>query len=250
MRAADHTAPEELPLNGERTLPGIWHENYWFRRHEIAYAAIVPHVRGAKVLDVGCGEGYGSAMLADHAAQVIALDYDPLTVAHAHRQYPSLAVVSGNAVTLPVTDGSVDAVVALQVVEHLWDQQAFVRECARVLRPGGRAWLSTPNRLTFSPGRDTPRNPCHTRELAPDELAVLLAARFAVERLLGVHHGRRLTAWERNHGAIVDAQLGAEPGTWPAAVRDTVAGIRADDFELRDDDPALSLDVLAVATRQ
>src|ERR1700741_4330083 len=80
----------------------------------------------------------------------------------------------GNLAELPLPDSSVDVVVNFQVIEHLWDQAQFVAECARVLRPSGLLMVSTPNRITFSPGRDTPINPFHTRELNADELTELL----------------------------------------------------------------------------
>src|SRR4051812_178134 len=72
----------ELPLTGERTVPGIPAENYWFRRHEAAYEFALSHVRG-RVLEVGCGEGYGTAVLATAADAVLGIDYDQLTIAHA-----------------------------------------------------------------------------------------------------------------------------------------------------------------------
>ena len=83
----------------------------------------------------------------------------------------------GNLAELPLADGSVDVVVNFQVIEHLWDQGQFVGECRRVLRPGGVLLMSTPNRVTFSPGRDTPLNPFHTRELNAAELTELLVRR-------------------------------------------------------------------------
>ncbi|WP_434581891.1 class I SAM-dependent methyltransferase [Carbonactinospora thermoautotrophica] len=230
-----------LTLTGERTLPGIWHENYWFRRHEAAYLAIGSYCRDALVLE------------ARHGARVLALDYDPATVDHVRRRYPRVPVLRGNVVALPLADASVDVVVSLQVIEHLWDQPGFVRECARVLRPGGRLIVSTPNRLTFSPGSrpgDRPANPFHTREFAPDELAGLLAPHVEVERLLGVHHGPRLAAWEAAHGSIVAAQLAAPVPEWPAELRAQVAAVTAEDFELRADGLADSLDLLTVAVRR
>ena len=106
--------------------------------------------------------------------RVLALDYDAPTAAHVARAYPSVRAVRGNLAALPVRSSTVDVVVNLQVIEHLWDQRGFLAECLRVLRPGGRLLITTPNRITFSPGRDTPLNPFHTRELAAAELDELL----------------------------------------------------------------------------
>jgi SAM-dependent methyltransferase len=144
-------------------------------------------------------------------------------------------------------------VVSLQVVEHLWDQGLFLRECRRVLRPGGRIMVSTPNRLTFSPGRDTPLNPFHTRELSPDELAGLVcAAGFTDVELLGLHHGPRLRALDARHGgSLVDAQVAVAlaGGAWPADLLADVASVRVDDFLLTPDDLDASLDLLVTASR-
>lgn len=238
-----------LALTGERTLPGIEVENYWFRRHEAAYRAVLAHCAGQIVLEAGCGEGYGADLISTVARQVVALDYDPATVAHVAARYCSVQVVRANLGALPVAGQRTDAVVSLQVIEHLWDQPGFVRDCARVLRPGGRLILSTPNRLTFSPGRDTPLNPFHSRELAPAELADLLAGNgFEVRELLGLRHGPRLSRVDSRYaGSLVAAQLATPPERWPAGLRADVAAIRADDFVLSTVDLAESLDLLAVA---
>jgi len=238
-----------LQLTGERTLPGIAVENYWFRRHEAAYLAIAPYCRDATVLEAGCGEGYGAALLAGVARRVLALDYDAATVAHAAATYPTLAVLRGNLAVLPLTAGSVDVVTSLQVIEHLWDQPRFVRECARVLRPGGRLLITTPNRLTFSPGRDTPLNPFHSREFSATEMAGLLTGSgFRVSALHGLRHRPRLSAVDARHGGtLVTAQLAAPPADWPATLRADVAAVTAADFVLSDVDIDASLDLVAVA---
>ena len=106
-----------------------------------------------------------------------ALDYDEATVAHVRARYPRVEVIHGNLAELPLPDHSVDVVVNFQVIEHLWDQPQFVSECARVLRPAGLLMVSTPNRITFYAGRDTPINPFHTRELNADELTRAFARR-------------------------------------------------------------------------
>src|ERR1700721_1460776 len=154
-----------LPLTGERTIPGLDVENYWFRRHEVVYQQLARRGAGRDVLEAGCGEGYGADLIAGVARRVTAVDYDEATVAHVRARYPRVEVIHGNLAELPLPDHCVDVVVNFQVIEHLWDQPQFVSECFRVLRPGGRLMVATPNRLTFSPGRDTPINPFHTRDL-------------------------------------------------------------------------------------
>ncbi|GAA2903757.1 class I SAM-dependent methyltransferase [Pseudonocardia halophobica] len=242
-----------LPLTGERTVPGIPEENYWFRRHEVVYAALLPLCEGAVVLEAGCGEGYGADLLAGVAERVVGLDYDAPTAAHVARRYPRVGIARANLVALPVPDARLDAVVSLQVIEHLWDQGLFLRECLRVLRPGGRITVSTPNRLTFSPGRDTPLNPFHTRELAPAELAGLVAeAGFTDVELLGLHHGPRLRELDARHGgSLVDAQVAVAVagGAWPADLLADVASVTVDDFLLTPDDLDASLDLLVTASR-
>jgi SAM-dependent methyltransferase len=239
-----------LTLTGERTLPGIAAENYWFRRHEVAYDWLAPWCSGAWVVDAGCGEGYGAARLAHGATAIVALDYAPDVVAHVRARYPSLHPVRADLQRLPVADGAAEVVVSLQTIEHLHDQPGFVAECARALRPAGTLVVTTPNRLTFSPNREAPLNPFHTRELSANELRELLAPAFDVSRLLGVSHGARITRWERRHGSLVDAQLVSSPDGWPCGLRRLVASLRADDFVVSAHDVDASLDLVAVAVRR
>ncbi|PXY20685.1 class I SAM-dependent methyltransferase [Prauserella muralis] len=248
---------QALHLTGERTVPGVPEENYWFRRHEAAYHVLLPYCAGATVLEAGCGEGYGAALIAGKAARVLAVDYDEQATAHVGRRYPRTDPVRANLVFLPVGDATIDVVANFQVIEHLWDQLGFLAECRRVLRPGGRLLVTTPNRLTFTPGSDTPLNPYHTRELAPSELDELLReAGFAVERLHGLHHGPAVRALdERYGGSIIDAQLavvmGQLPGqaVWPEPLLTDIASITAADFTVHGADLDASLDLVAVAVR-
>jgi SAM-dependent methyltransferase len=215
-------------------------ENYWFRRHEAVYLHFSSVCSGLRVLEAGCGEGYGAALLAGVASRVVALDYDAAAIAHASAAY-RLPAVRANLVALPFRDGAFDAVISLQTVEHLWDQPRFVAECRRV----GRALLlSTPNRLTFSPGRDTPLNPFHTTELSPAELRALLGGDA---ELLGLHHGPALAAMDERHGGLVAAQLAGPPQTWSARLRADVAAVSAADFVIGAEDLDRSLDLVAVA---
>ncbi|HEY7719986.1 MAG TPA: class I SAM-dependent methyltransferase [Pedococcus sp.] len=251
-----------LALTGERTAPGIGHENYWFRRHEAVYAAVPGWVRGrpSLALDAGSGEGYGTAGLAHALAgcRVLGVDYDASAVAHARRAHGGghVAYLRGALTSLPLPAAGVDLAVSLQVLEHIWTPHEMVRELVRVLAPGGTLVLSTPNRPTFSPGlgrREQPANAYHCREYDAEELVAELA-RWApglrVSSLLGVGHGPRLRAWEATHGSVVAAQQASAPEGWPPALARVVEAVRADDFELGPaTDDSLDLVVVAHPTR-
>ena len=246
-----------LPLTGERTVPGLAEENYWFRRHEVVYEGLLDRCVGRDVLEAGSGEGYGADLIANVAHRVIGLDYDDSAVAHVRARYPRVDMRQGNLAELPLEDASVDVVVNFQVIEHLWDQAQFVDECARVLRPSGVLLMSTPNRITFSPGRDTPINPFHTRELNAAELTELLTdSGFAVETMLGVFHGARLAELDARHGgSIIDAQIArALAGApWSTELLADVESVRTADFDLLeagDRDIDQSLDLVAIAVRR
>jgi SAM-dependent methyltransferase len=243
-----------LPLTGERTVPGIPAENYWFRRHEVAYRFALPLVANSRVLEVGCGEGYGTALLASGAADVIGIDYDALTIAHAAARYRQARFVRGNLAALPLPSRSVDVVATLQVIEHVWNHNEFVSECLRVLRPGGLLLVTTPNRLTFSPGLETPVNPFHTKEFTAAELADLLTTNgFRLDAVYGLHAGDRLAGLDgRYGGSFVDAQLATPPDEWADALRADVAMLTTDDFVIApaaDRDVDASLDLVLVASR-
>ncbi len=208
-----------LPLTGERTVPGVAGEEYWFARHEAAYRWLVTtyaeELTGGVVVEAGSGEGYGAQMLIEAGARtVLALEYDEAAVAHAGSAYPGVTTLRANLADVPVADARVDVLVTMQVVEHLWDLRGFLRDCARVLRPAGRIVVTTPNRPIFSPGLrrgEKPTNPFHVEEFDADQLHDLLReAGFAEVTVHGLHHGPRIEAWEQRSGTtLVAAQLDA-----------------------------------------
>ncbi|MFB6724352.1 class I SAM-dependent methyltransferase [Kribbella sp. NPDC056345] len=238
---------ETLTLTGERTAPGIWHENYWFARHEAAYRWIVAELLpvAGRVLEAGCGEGYGAELLRTAGSEpVFGLDYEDNTLQHVRRVYPQVRVVRGNLVQTAFADASFGLLTSLQTIEHLWEQPRFVTECARILAPGGIAVLSTPNRLTFPSG-----NWYHTRELTMAEFTELVEPEFEITHTLGLHHGERLQAWEAEHGSCVDAQLAGPHDKWPAGLRELVTSTTYGDFEIRPGDIDESLDLILVAVK-
>lgn len=246
---------------GERTAPGLPDEEYWFARHDVAYRWIAARLtqrmeQRQVIVDAGAGEGYGAATL---PGRVMALEYDAAACAHMRRSYPGVAVTQANLDALPLRTGSVDAITCLQVVEHLWDLRGFLRECRRALRPGGELIITTPQRLTFSPGLDRgekPVNPFHVEEFDGEQLHDLLAeVGFNAVDSRGVHHGPRLSSWEAEHGSIVAAQVTAALSeSWPSGLRDMVRSVTPDDFVV-DADPfpadsahiAGAQDLLAIA---
>ena len=137
------------------------------------------------VLDVASGEGYGSAILAGVARSVTGVDLDAEAVAHAGRSYAAgnLRFVVGDAQALPVANASVDVVVSFETLEHLPNQECFMAEVRRVLRPDGLLVVSTPDRHVHS-GIGMGVDPHHVLELSRAEFEVLLSAHFLNWRVL------------------------------------------------------------------
>jgi SAM-dependent methyltransferase len=236
-----------LQLTGERTLPDVPAENYWYRRHLAVYEWIAARVAGAVVLDMACGEGYGSAVLARTAARVVGVDGNPEAHEHARLRYtgPNLSFEWG-AVESFGEPASFDAVVFLQTIEHVVDPPAVLRHFARILRPGGTVYVSTPNVLTLAPpGAAKSNNPWHLREYRAAEFAELCRGVFDHVELLGLFHARKLRAhevalrlgWDRVHRAL--------RVTKPFYDRFTTA-IASSDFALRSAPLDSALDFLSV----
>lgn len=171
-----------------------------------------------QVLDVACGSGYGSALLAGSGRHVLGIDLSSEAVDRANRHYASANVrfMVGDATRLPVATSSVDCVVSFETIEHLAEPAAFVTEIARVLRPGGMLLLSTPDRAIYSRGRTDGRsnNPFHPSEMTCSELLDVLQKHLVVRELLGQSEPRE--------SAIRDGP--GEAPRWSDAVRMVAKG--------------------------
>jgi len=199
-----------LSLTGERTLPDVPAENYWYRRHLAVYRWVADRCRGLDVVDMACGEGYGTAVIAQRAARVTGVDANPEAHEHARLKYsrPGVRFVRD---LVESYDEPCDAIVFLQTVEHLSDPGAVLDRFRELLRPGGTAYVSTPNVLTLAPpGAEKSDNPWHVREYRSEEFRALCEASFERVELLGLFHARKLRihelairlGWDRVHPAL------------------------------------------------
>ena len=235
-----------LPLTGERTLPDVPEENYWYRRHLVVYEWIAERVAGKRVVDMACGEGYGSSVLAGTAASVVGVDANPEAHEHARLRYVRPNLRFERDLVESFTEPC-DAVVFLQTIEHVQDAGAILEHFKSMLAPGGVAYISTPNLLTLAPpGAEKSDNPWHVREYRAAEFRDLCAAHFPRVEMLGLFHARKL----RLHQLAIahagwDAMHRRLHLTKPFYDRFTPA-IAASDFELKQGGLDRALDFLAV----
>lgn len=166
-----------LEFTGERMTSEVGGQIEFEHLHRYFYARQL--ARGRVVLDVACGEGYGSAYLAQVAERVVGVDIDAESIAHAQASYgrPNLEYVAGSALDIPLPDASVDLVVSFETIEHFYEHERFLGEVKRVLKPDGLFIVSTPDRDIYS-APDDDSNPYHVRELTRAEFAELLGGYF------------------------------------------------------------------------
>ncbi len=173
-----------LQFTGERYVPEVGGNIQLEHLHRYLLAARV--VKGKAVLDIACGEGYGSAMLALGAARVTGVDISPDAIAHAQAKYRAgnLEFRQGACEAVPLPDASVDVVVSFETIEHHDQHEAMMREIKRVLKPDGVLVISSPDKLEYS-DRPQYRNPHHVRELYRHEFSGLLDAFFRKHAIYG-----------------------------------------------------------------
>jgi len=159
-------------------------EDYRYGRglieHLHRYAFVMPFVKGKVVVDIASGEGYGSNLIAQQAAQVTGVDVSAEAVQQAATKYkrPNLSFVTGSATSIPLNDQSVDVVVSFETLEHLLEQDQMIAEIRRVLKPAGMLIISTPEKENYHP--TDPDNPYHLKELTSEEFMSLLGKYFKV----------------------------------------------------------------------
>ena len=200
---------QSLDNADERIFTPPWGpSNNIFREHIARYAFVKPHLKGCDVLDVACGTGYGSHALSRLAKSVIGLDISSASIQFANQHYhsPNLKYIVGDALALPFPDQCFDAVVSFETIEHLSDQNAFLKEIRRVLKNNGTLFMSTPDREVIPLFMINPseyKNPFHVRELSKKEFADLLSKYFTITLWYG--QGRYLGQPNRDNKPVLSS---------------------------------------------
>jgi 2-polyprenyl-3-methyl-5-hydroxy-6-metoxy-1,4-benzoquinol methylase len=231
-----------LELTGERTLPDVPAENYWFRRHLAVYEWIAERSAGMEMVDMACGEGYGTDVLAGRARRVTGVDANPDAYEHARAKYtrPGVRFVRD---LIETYIQPCDAVVFLQTIEHVKQPEQVLSHFKAMAET---VYVSTPNVLTLAPeGADKSDNPWHLREYRAREFRALCERVFDRVELYGLFHARKLRMHELALRAGWDGVHSALHITKPFYDRFTPA-ISARDFALRQGPLDRALDFVAV----
>jgi SAM-dependent methyltransferase len=193
-----------LEFTGERVVPGQVDADLW-NEHLARYLFAARLARLRRVLDIGCGAGYGSYELSHSAASVAGIDLAPEAIALARQSYtsPNLQYLAASATSIPFPDASFDLVTCFEVIEHIHDWQLLLDEARRLLTPGGQFIVSTPNKSYYAESRaQIGPNPFHVHEFEFDEFKAALESKFA-----------SVTLYVQNHVGAVSFQPAESPLT-------------------------------------
>lgn len=190
-RTGSRNKKKPLDLTGERVVPGktparIWNDHVG--RYEFAKQLVE---RSQTVLDIACGTGYGTSILADACRLCVGVDIDIDSVSYARERYgrSNVVFIVGDIVTIPLR-WKFDVVVCFETIEHVSDPVKAMCEIKELIDEGGMLIISSPNRYVTSPGRgstDQPCNPFHTKEFSRSELNGLLSTYFSQAQWYGQH---------------------------------------------------------------
>lgn len=182
-------------INTAERVSGEASDNFVFQRSLLAYHAAAERISG-DVLEIGTGSGYGIEVVAPHAAHFVTIDKH--APASELLQAPNVEFRKATVPPLPFDDASFDCVISFQVIEHIKHDMDFICEIKRVLRPGGKFILTTPN----APMSLT-RNPWHVREYTACELRDMLLVEFRGVETLGVSGNQKvMDYYERNRQGV------------------------------------------------
>jgi SAM-dependent methyltransferase len=211
-------------FTGERVVPGQVDADLW-NEHFARYAFAARLAKRKRVLDIGCGTGYGTCELATGALRACGLDpsTDALHYATEHYAGPNLCFARGSCEALPFASGSFDLLVSFEVIEHVEAWQEALREARRVLAPAGQLIISTPNKLYYAESRKiSGPNPYHHHEFDFDEFRAVLQEMFPHVRLFLQNHAdgivlRPVTSTDGPAAFASNAEVRIEAATSDAA---------------------------------
>ncbi len=182
----------------EITSAEIKSDNPVHQRLLFPYVEAAQIVRG-NVLEIGCGWGRGLDLLTKAADHYTGIDKNDALITALSAEYRNATFIAANIPPLArLSDNQFDFIVTFQVIEHISDDDLFIREVHRVLKPGGKLLLTTVNR-TFS----LTRNPWHVREYDAAGLKALLARYFPTLETRGIHgNDKVMTYYEQNKESV------------------------------------------------
>ncbi len=175
--------------------------NVTYQRCQFAYEFVKPLITGKDVLDVGCGLAYGTALMAESAKKITGIDYDQTTVEDNRQRYNSVQNLDfkhGSVPPLPFPDQAFDVVTAFHFIEHVHPRKEFIKECLRVVRPGGKVIISTPNIK-----KSLARNPFHVHEYTFDEMNKEVSLFTNQIELMGLNATERVQKYYEENGKFV-----------------------------------------------
>jgi len=202
-------------FTGERVIPGEVNDDLW-AEHIARYAFASRLAAGARVLDIGCGTGYGTAELAQQAQTVTGIDVsdDALTYAREHYPIPNTKFFAASATAVPFSSASFDLITAFEVIEHLDNWHDLLIEARRLLHPNGTFLVSTPNKLYYAESRASEGpNPFHAHEFEFAEFRDALGAVFPHVTILLQNRLESQAFYPHATFAPVDAQLNTARGS-------------------------------------
>lgn len=174
-------------------------DNVLQQRLLFAYEQAAQRVKG-NVLEVGCGVGKGAELFQEKCENYTAIDKNEALINHLQEKYPDFKFIDAFIPPFQgVEDNSFDVVVTQQVIEHIEDDHFFLREIYRVLKPGGYAIITTPNKnLSLS------RNPWHVREYLPEEMREILEKYFEKVELKGIAGNEKVMNYHEENRKSVE----------------------------------------------
>jgi SAM-dependent methyltransferase len=175
--------------------------NVTYQRCLYAYDFAIPYIAGKKVVDIGCGLAYGTSLMAAHADRITGIDYDQQTIEANKIRYKhitNLDFLRSAVPPLALEDNSVDVVTAFQFIEHIENRDEFIKDVLRVLRPGGKLLITTPNAK-----KSLARNPFHVHEYTFDEMKEELRSAGAEFELKGLQGDEKVNKYYEENGKWV-----------------------------------------------